>query len=168
MKPTLISSLFLGAALSLGACSQDTEDKARETVRDAGATASAAADDAARHAERAVDATTNSTSRAGDALERAADATTEAAKDAGAAVKDVISDAGKAGAAAAQTFDVKSALTADSRVDASNINVDTNQVTKTVVLTGHVPTAAQKAIAEEIATSRASSYHVRNELTVRR
>ena len=47
-------------------------------------------------------------------------------------------------AAATNTVDVKSALIADGRVDASNINVDTSASTKTVVLKGSVPTAQQK------------------------
>ena len=49
------------------------------------------------------------------------------------------------------------ALTADARVDASDINVDTNHETKTVMLKGRVPTAAQKTIAEEIADRRPSA-----------
>ena len=47
--------------------------------------------------------------------------------------------------AATNTVDVKSALIADGRVDASSINVDTNAQTKTVVLKGTVPTAQQKS-----------------------
>ncbi|MEQ1757309.1 MAG: BON domain-containing protein [Vicinamibacterales bacterium] len=168
MKRTTISVLFLGAALSLSACSDRTEDRASETIRDAGATASSAADDAARNAERAGDAAADSSSRAGDALGRAADATGDAARDAGTAVSDALSNAARAGDAAVQTLDVKSALTADSRVDASNINVDTDHVTKTIVLKGRVPTAAQKTLAGQIATSHANSYNVRNELTVGR
>ena len=50
--------------------------------------------------------------------------------------------------AASNTVDVKSALIADGRVDASGINVDTSAQTKTVVLKGTVPSADQKAAAE--------------------
>ena len=39
---------------------------------------------------------------------------------------------------------------------------------KTVTLKGKVPTAAQKTIAEDIATAKAVGYRVRNELTVGR
>ena len=53
--------------------------------------------------------------------------------------------------AAANTVDVKSALIADGRVDASNINVDTSASTKTVVLKGTVPNAQQRTTAEAIA-----------------
>ena len=68
--------------------------------------------------------------------------------------------------AASNTVDVKSALIADGRVDASNINVDTNAQTKTVVLKGTVPTAEQKSTAEAIAHDKAESYKIVNQLTV--
>ena len=69
-------------------------------------------------------------------------------------------------AAASNTVDVKSALIADGRVDASAINVDTNSETKTVVLKGAVPSAEQKATAEAIARDKAEGYKIINNLTV--
>jgi osmotically-inducible protein OsmY len=68
--------------------------------------------------------------------------------------------------AATNTVDVKSALIADGRVDASNINVDTSSSTKTVVLKGSVPTAQQKATAEAIARDNAEGYTINNLLTI--
>jgi osmotically-inducible protein OsmY len=68
--------------------------------------------------------------------------------------------------AATQTVDVKSALIADGRVDASNINVDTSASAKTVVLKGTVPTEQQKATAEAIARDKAEGYKITNQLTV--
>ncbi len=91
----------------------------------------------------------------GNAAERAGDAVAGAAKDAGAAAH-----AGK------QTLDVKAALLADSTIDASKIDVDTDENTKTVTLKGSVATAAQKATAERIARAKAEGYKVRNNLTV--
>ncbi|HEY1305222.1 MAG TPA: BON domain-containing protein [Vicinamibacterales bacterium] len=64
------------------------------------------------------------------------------------------------------TADVKSALIADGRVDATNINVDTVTNTKTVVLKGTVPTAQQKTIAEQIARDKAKGYTIQNQLTI--
>lgn len=69
-------------------------------------------------------------------------------------------------AAASNTVDVKSSLIADGRVDASNINVDTNSSTKTVVLKGTVPSAEQKTQAEAIARDKAEGYRIVNQLTV--
>lgn len=69
-------------------------------------------------------------------------------------------------AAGVETLDVKSALIADGRVDASNINVDTSASTKTVLLKGSVPTAEQRKIAESIARDHAKGYAITNNLTV--
>ena len=68
--------------------------------------------------------------------------------------------------AATNTVDVKSALIADGRVDASAINVDTNAQTKTVVLKGTVPSAEQKTQAEAIARDKAEGYSIVNQLTI--
>ena len=59
---------------------------------------------------------------------------------------------------------MKSALIADGRVDASNINVDTSASTKTVVLKGSVPTAQEKAQAEAIARDKAEGYTITADL----
>lgn len=121
-------------------------------------------------AERETDAAARD---AANAAERAGNAVAEAAKDAGAAARDAaratgdaVMEGGKAADAAVETMDVKMALAADSRVDASNINVDTDHVTKSVTLKGRVPTAAQKTLAEDIARARATGYTVRNQLVV--
>lgn len=69
--------------------------------------------------------------------------------------------------AAWQTIDVKGALMADSSVDATRIDVDTNYRTKTVTLNGYVPTDTEKNMAEVIAKARAEGYMVVNNLAVR-
>lgn len=69
-------------------------------------------------------------------------------------------------AAATNTVDVKSALIADGRVDASSINVDTNSQSKTVVLKGSVPSAEQKSQAEAIARDKAEGYTIVNQLAI--
>ena len=65
-----------------------------------------------------------------------------------------------------ETVDVKSAIIADKEIDSGAIDVDTFQDKKLVVLRGSVPTAAQKAKAEQIARSHASGYTVQNQLAV--
>ena len=69
-------------------------------------------------------------------------------------------------AAASNTVDVKAALIADGRVDASSVNVDTSSETKTVVLKGTVPSAEQRTTAEAIARDKAEGYKIVNQLTV--
>lgn len=92
--------------------------------------------------------------------------TTDAAQDAGNAVGDAVLNGGRAADAAVETLDVKTALVADSRIDAGDINVDTNHESKTVTLKGRVPTEAQRTFAEEIAVKKATGYRVENQLTI--
>jgi BON domain len=65
-----------------------------------------------------------------------------------------------------ETVDVKTAIIADKTIDSGAIDVDTIQDKKLVVLRGSVPTAAQKAKAEEIARANATGYTVENRLAV--
>jgi osmotically-inducible protein OsmY len=132
------------ASIACDNTAQGMREDAAEAKRDAGQAASDARDTADRVGERASDV----------------------AHEAGDKTGNVIENAGRAGDAAMETFDVKAALMADNTVDASGINVDTDHVTKTVVLKGHVPTAAQKTAAEDIAKRKAVGYRVDNQLTI--
>ena len=116
--------------------------------------------------DRAEDKAADASAKTANAAEKAGNATADAAKDAANAVGTAVANGGRAADAAVQTMDVKVALTADTRVDASNIKVDTDHVTKTVTLKGRVPSAEQKKWAGEIAVGKANGYRVRNELTV--
>ena len=126
----------------------------------------ACSDHAERDAENAARNTENAAERAGTAASNAAKDAGDAVSDAAKATGDAVMNGGKAADAAVETLDVKAALTADSRVDASHINVDSDHVTKTVTLKGRVPTQAQKSLAEEIAIAEATGYKVRNQLAV--
>ena len=97
---------------------------------------------------------------------KAAVQATEAAHRVSEATAQTARTATEAAEAAAQTLNVKTALIADKRLTAKNIDVDTDRRTNTVVLKGTVPTAEQKTIAEQIAAERAHGYRVKNELTV--
>ncbi len=91
-----------------------------------------------------------------DVAEEAAEKTKEASDKTGAAI-----------GAATETADVKLALMADSTVDASDINVDTDKDRKTVTLEGTVKDRGQQARAEAIARERAPGYTIVNRLRVR-
>ena len=116
--------------------------------------------------ERAEDSAAEAARDTREAAEDAARTTGDAADDAATTVGGALDNAGRAADAAVETMDVKTALVADTRVDASDVNVDTNHDTKTVVLKGAVPTAAQKTLAEQIAMKQATGYRVQNNLTV--
>lgn len=121
-----------------------------------------------RDADKAAAEAKSAGDRAAGTAKSAASDASAAAKSAAGEVKDAVANGGRAADAAVETMDVKAALSADSRVDASDINVDTDHVTKTVTLRGKVPTAEQKALAEQVATQRATGYTVRNLLAVGR
>jgi osmotically-inducible protein OsmY len=177
---TLAGGVFVAVAFAAG-CSDRTEQKAREAgqetaeaARAAGETVESAADDALKNTERASDAAVNA---AGDARHQAADAVEQASrrtddaeaslKQTGRSAEQTVNDAAAATGAALQTAQVKAALIADSKVDASGIDVDTDAQAKTVTLNGHVPSATQKSLAGRIAEAKvATGYRVRNELVV--
>jgi osmotically-inducible protein OsmY len=135
------------------------------------AVASAACDNTARGArDDAAEAKKEAAEAKAEAREEAKEEKADARAAGREAKDDVSRTAGKAGSAAdaaAETIDVKTALMADSTVDASDINVDTFHETKTVVLKGSVPTAAQKAEAAKIAAREAEGYKIDNKLTVK-
>jgi osmotically-inducible protein OsmY len=76
------------------------------------------------------------------------------------------SDVGQSMSAGTKTADVKAALLADSVVAGTDIDVDTNEDTRTVTLTGAVPSEAVRARAEQVTRDNASGYTVVNNLTV--
>ena len=94
------------------------------------------------------------------------DARQAAESEAAAKAKDAANKTGAAVGAALETVDIKAALMGDKSIDASSINVDTYADTKTVVLRGSVPTAAQRDQAERIAIAKAGGYRVENKLAV--
>ena len=162
---TVAGSLLLATCVTT-ACSEKTEQRAREAgqqagdaAKAAGAAAESAAQDAVNNAEGAVDAVQNASQRTGEAE--------ASVKQAGRTAREKVNEAAEAAAGAVQTAQVKGALVADSSVDAKGIDVDTDAQTKTITLKGHVPSAAQKTAAERIAVEKASpGYSVRNELVV--
>ena len=140
MTRQALASGLVAAAVIAAACSQQTEQRAEEAARATGAAVESAAGDAARNAESVGEATA-------DAVRT--------------------SDIGGAAQAAIETVDVKAALMADKRVDASEINVDTDHKTKTVTLKGYVPSTDQRMTAEEIAREKAAGYTINNLLMVK-
>jgi len=160
----------MAAALVAAGCSDQTQQKAREAgqgvtdaARAAGGAVESAADDAVRNVERAHDAAAGTA----EAAKQQRDAAKASLERAGDRASEAVKDAAHAGSAAVQTAEVKAALIADSRVDAAGINVDTDDHAKTVTLRAHVPSAAQKLAAGQIAHDKAEGYEVRNDLVVR-
>lgn len=142
-------------------------EKTKEALKDAAAAAKPAAEEAGEKlkelGDQAVEGAKDLGDKAEHAVDKASDKTAHGAEEAG----DKAADAGDAVSAAAQTTMVKAALMADGGVDADHIDVDTEAATRTVMLKGTVPTAAQRAAAERVAKSKVSAgYSVRNLLRV--
>ena len=134
--------------------------KAKEKLQEAAENAKPAAEQAG---EKLKELGGKAAEEAKDLGHKASDKASEGAEKA----EDKSAGAGDTVSAAAQTTMVKAALMADSGVDSSGIDVDTEAATKTVMLKGSVPTAAQKTTAERIARSKVSKgYSVHNMLTV--
>ena len=98
----------------------------------------------------------NAGEKAGAASERAADGTANA-----------MAGAGNNVASGMNTADVKTALLADTRISATDINVESDDATKTLTLNGTVNSADHKRIAEEVAKAKAPEYKVTNNLTIK-
>ena len=146
-------------------------EKAKEKLKDAAENAKPAAEEAGEKlkelGDKAVEGAKELGEKASDTVaegtEKAEDKTAHGSEKAG----DKASEVGDTVSAAAQTTMVKAALMADKDVDASAIDVDTESATRTVMLKGTVPTAAQKTTAERIARAKVSKgYSVHNMLTV--
>lgn len=103
---------------------------------------------------------------AGQEIKEAGKDAKDALKEAGKDAKEAGGEMGKKVDAIKQLADVKMALMADPNVDASHIDVDADEATKTIHLKGTVPTAAQKTAAERIARDKAQGYKIHNVLTV--
>ena len=94
------------------------------------------------------------------------DAKIAAESETAARAKETAAKTGAAVGAALETAEIKTALMADKSIDATSINVDTYAESKTVVLRGSVPTAAQRDQAERIAVAKAPGYRIDNKLAV--
>jgi predicted small secreted protein len=156
LNKKMLAVLAAVACAGLAGC-DNTAQGVKEDARENEAKAREESEEAAAAGREAGGELKEAGRELGDAAEKAGDKVAEAAKDAGAVAH-----------AAKQTLDVKTALMADRAIDASRIDVDTDDKTKTVTLKGSVPNAAQKASAERIARDKAEGYKIRNMLTVAR
>jgi osmotically-inducible protein OsmY len=183
--------LALGVALSAAGCddtwrgvkkdTKENTDAAKQTAHETGL--DKAAEKAAEKAEEAAVAAKRGLEKVARDVTDGRDqpkAPAVAPAPDGTAENDVERSVGKAQAKLEETgreltegargvgahVNVKQALMRDNTVDSSNIDVDIDNDTRTVLLRGTVPTAPQKGAAERIARAHANGYQVRNELVV--
>jgi osmotically-inducible protein OsmY len=151
----VIALLVLLAAGFGAACSDRTERKAKQ-----------AADETGKAVESAAEAAKSAATDAAANLREAGSAAAEATETAAGKVEAAVKEGSAAAGAALETVDVKAALVADTAIDASRIDVDTDAAKKVVVLRGSVPNASQRAAAERLAMEHAKGYRIDNQLSV--
>jgi len=121
--------------------------------------------------ERAAEQTAAATKEVAREVSKAAEPAVEALREgtaaAAQAAKESMSGATRAADAAQQTVQIKTALMADATIDSTTIDVDTRADTQTVILKGHVRSAAEKASAGRVAAAKAPGFKIDNRLEVR-
>jgi osmotically-inducible protein OsmY len=146
-------------ALALAPACRNTAEGVKEDSRQN-------AEKARQEAQEVKEASQDTAQKIGEKAEEVGGKVAEGAKAVGEEIKEGAKEVGSEVGARKQTVDVKAALMVDQRIDASHVDVDTDADTKTVTLKGTVPTAVQKAAAEQVAREKAEGYEVRNLLTV--
>lgn len=164
----MATALVAGCGDSGRADAERRAGEARKQAADAASSAAAGARDAATKAgeaaQGAVDATRDAIEQAGEsetarkAAELGAAATSAAA--------DLTRSAARAAAGGALTAAIKTALMADRAIDASGIDVDTDETRRVVTLKGHVQTPAQRTAAVALARTKAPGYEIRDQLII--
>jgi osmotically-inducible protein OsmY len=118
-------------------------------------------------AKQAEEQTRDERAQVKDKAEELGQDAAKVANRAGRAAGQVGEELAERAGAAWETVDVKGALMADASVDATRIDVDTSYKTKTVTLSGYVPTETERNMAEVIAKARAEGYTVVNNIQVK-
>jgi hypothetical protein len=169
----LVAAIGVGAAGTAGcekeaAKAEQAAEKAGEAAEKAGEKIGAAAEKAG---EKIGEAAERIGDRVGPASERAAERAAESARDAaakGARIAAAVgADAAVTAAGVLRTGAVKAALLQDTTIDVSDVDVDTDQVTRRIVVKGRVRSAAVRDKVIQIARETAPGYTIDNELTIR-
>lgn len=129
----------------------------------------AAGDQIAKGADKTGEAIKTDADKTGEAIEEGAknagEAVENASKGAVKAVENAGKEVGEEADNAQTTLAVKNAILSADNIDATNLNVDTEE--KTVYLRGSVPNAQAKQRAESIAKNLVGTkYTIKNELAV--
>jgi osmotically-inducible protein OsmY len=148
MKKDMLLAALAGLALGLGSACHNTAQGVKEDARENSEKAQAESKKAAEESKDVAQKVTDGAQEVGTKVKEGA--------------QEVVSEID----ATKQLVDVKAALMADTTIDASHINVDTDADSKTVTLRGSVATSQQKATAHRIAESKAAGYTVVNHITV--
>ena len=169
-------AIGLAAAIVSGvACSnkeqEDAERQAREAAAQAGAAAEKAREQASAAAkdatEKAKEAAKTLGAEARDLGLKGASAAAKAGSEAAVVAGEAAQVAGVKAAGLLRTGAIKAALLGNNTLDVSDVDIDTDEARKLVVLKGRARTAGEKAAIARIAHEKAPGYHIENQLAVR-
>ena len=166
---------FIVAAFSLAACSnqdkREAERKAAEAAKQAGEAVEKAKDKASETADEAAKAAKDVAAKVGpvakDAALKGASAAAALGSEAAVAAGRATASASVRAAGALRTGAIRAALLRDQSLDVSNVDIDTDELAKRVVLKGRVKSTAQRTAIERIAQDKAPGYTIENRLLVK-
>lgn len=169
-----VAGLLLAGTAVVAAGCRNTADGAREDARRAAREAQKAADDAKRELDRAAREAQRAADDARRDVQHAASEARDAMREAGAEARKAGEDARRDARASAadlnaakQLLDVRTALAVSKEISsASDIAVRSDEAGRTLILTGSVPTGAEKDAAGRIARASADGLRVDNRLQV--
>ena len=166
-----LAGLFTVGAFGATACDKQHEEKAERAAEKAGEAAEKAGEKIGAAAEKAGEKIGAAAEKIGDRIGPATEDAARSARDAAAKGARVAAaagaDAAVTAAAVLRTGAVKAALLQDNSIDVSDVDVDTDQVSRRVTLKGRVRSAAVRDKVVDLAREAAPGYTIDNELTIR-
>jgi hypothetical protein len=158
----------VAGVVSLAACSQsdqrEAERKAAEAAKQAGEAVEKAKDKAG---ETARDVAAQVGPAARDAALKGASAAAAIGSQAVVAAGRATEAASVRAAGALRTGAIRAALLRESSLDVTDVNVDTDEPAKRVVLKGRVKSTTQRSAIERITQDKAPGYTIENRLVVK-
>jgi hypothetical protein len=166
-----LASLLAVGAFGATACDKQHEEKVERAAEKAGAAAEKAGEKIGAAAEKAGEKIGETAEKLGERIGPASEEAARSARDAAAKGARVAAAAGADAAVTAagvlRTGAVKAALLQDNSIDVSDVDVDTDQVSRRITLKGRVRSAAVRDKVLDLAREAAPGYSIYNELTIR-
>jgi hypothetical protein len=182
-RPGSLAHVGLAGLIAVGAagataCDRKHEQQAERAAEKAGEAAEKVGEKVGAAAEKAGEKIGEAGEKLGAAAEKLGDKIAPATEDAARSARDAAARGAQVAAAAGadaavtaagvlRTGAVKAALLHDTSIDVSDVDVDTDQVSRRVTLKGRVRSAAVRDKVVDIAREAAPGYTIDNELTIR-
>jgi hypothetical protein len=166
-----LAGVLAVGALGAAACDRQQEQQVERAADKAGETAEKVGEKVGAAAERAGEKIGEAADKFGEKIGPATEDAARNARDAAARGARVAAAAGADAAVTAsgvlRTGAVKAALLQDNSIDVSDVDVDTDPVSRRVTLKGRVRSEAVRSKVVELTREAAPGYTIANELTIR-